>query len=62
MTKADLATQVAKKAGLTNKAAKDAVNAVFVITPSISKITASNDRFLDILLVLYLQQLFLVSV
>ncbi len=29
MTKADLATQVAKKAGLTNKAAKDAVNAVF---------------------------------
>ncbi len=29
MTKADLAAQVAKKAGLTNKAAKDAVNAVF---------------------------------
>lgn len=29
MTKADLVAQVAKKANLTNKAAKDAVNAVF---------------------------------
>ena len=29
MTKADLVAQVAKKAGLTSKAAKDAVNAVF---------------------------------
>ncbi len=29
MTKADLVAQVAKKAGLTAKAAKDAVNAVF---------------------------------
>ena len=29
MTKADLTTQVAKKAGLTAKAAKDAVNTVF---------------------------------
>jgi DNA-binding protein HU-beta len=29
MTKADLIAQVAKKAGLTSKAAKDAVNAVF---------------------------------
>ncbi len=29
MTKADLVAQVTKKAGLTSKAAKDAVNAVF---------------------------------
>ena len=29
MTKADLVAQVAKKAGLTSKAAKDSVNAVF---------------------------------
>ncbi|MBP6044614.1 MAG: HU family DNA-binding protein [Microgenomates group bacterium] len=29
MTKADLVAQVAKKAGLTSKAAKDAVNTVF---------------------------------
>jgi DNA-binding protein HU-beta len=29
MTKADLVAQVAKKAGLTAKAAKDAVNAIF---------------------------------
>lgn len=29
MTKADLVAQVAKRAGLTSKAAKDAVNAVF---------------------------------
>ncbi|QQS44479.1 HU family DNA-binding protein [Candidatus Roizmanbacteria bacterium] len=29
MTKADLIAQVAKRAGLTSKAAKDAVNAVF---------------------------------
>ena len=29
MTKADLVAQVAKKAGLTSKAAKDAVNAIF---------------------------------
>jgi DNA-binding protein HU-beta len=29
MTKADLIAQVAKKAGLTSKASKDAVNAVF---------------------------------
>ena len=29
MTKADLVAQVAKKAGLTSKAAKDAVNSVF---------------------------------
>lgn len=31
MTKADLIGQVAKKAGLTSKASKDAVNAVFSI-------------------------------
>jgi len=29
MTKADLVAQVAKKAGLTSKAAKDSVNAIF---------------------------------
>ncbi len=38
MTKADLIAQVAKKAGLTSKASKDAVTAVF------STITASMKR------------------
>lgn len=38
MTKADLVAQVAKKAGLTTKAAKDAVNTVF------SSITAAMKR------------------
>lgn len=38
MTKADLVAQVAKKAGLTSKAAKDAVNTVF------SSITAAMKR------------------
>lgn len=38
MTKADLVAQVAKKAGLTAKAAKDAVNAVFdVITDALKR-------------------------
>lgn len=38
MTKADLVAQVSKKAGLTSKAAKDAVNTVF------SSITAAMKR------------------
>jgi DNA-binding protein HU-beta len=38
MTKADLIAQVTKKAGLTSKAAKDAVNAVFgLITDALKR-------------------------